>query len=350
MKGKRIALLLAAVLTIFATTVPAFAEDPHQGQYRCELTNEWIDSSLENQRPVAVIVDNESIALDHFGTNQADIVYELMNSTKNNRITRLMVILKDWENIQQLGSIRSARPANFMLAAEYNAILLHDGGPFYINEYIDKPYTSHLSAGFARFPNGKATEFTEYITAQDYTNPSTGKSFQGLIHRLEGSGLDTEYNDFYSGPVFTFSDEEMDLSGAAAAISATEIALPFPHNKSTLTYRPETGTYDYSEYGAPHIDGLDQSVTTFKNVIIQNCDYTLLDENGYMIYNLVSTSVHNGYYLTNGMAVPITWEKAQEDAPTVYKNAETGEVLQLNTGKTYVAVVPSDGWGDLSIQ
>ena len=71
-----------------------------EGMYRSELTNELIDESLKNQRPIAVMVDNESIALPHYGLSQADVVYEMMNSTLNGRITRFMVLVKDWENIK----------------------------------------------------------------------------------------------------------------------------------------------------------------------------------------------------------------------------------------------------------
>ena len=55
-----------------------------------------------------------------------------------------MVVVKDWDKIEQLGSIRSARPTNFMLAAEWNAVLCHDGGPFFINDWVAKviPRTS----------------------------------------------------------------------------------------------------------------------------------------------------------------------------------------------------------------
>ncbi len=152
-----------------------------EGFYKSELTNEWIDESLKNQRPMAIMVDNELTALDHYGLNaSADVVYEIMNSTENDRVTRLMVIVKDWTKLTQFGSIRSVRPTNFMLAAEYNAVLLHDGGPYYINDYIDKGYAPNISGSFARFSNGKPTEFTEYITYDKYTNPSTGKSYDGL--------------------------------------------------------------------------------------------------------------------------------------------------------------------------
>ena len=132
--------------------------------YRSELTNEWIDEDLKDQRPIAVMVDNERTALPHYGVADADVVYEIMNSTMNDRITRFMVLVKDWTKITQLGSIRSARPTNFMLAAEWNAVLCHDGGPYFINEWAAKDYSANFSGGFARFNNGKATEFTEYIT------------------------------------------------------------------------------------------------------------------------------------------------------------------------------------------
>ena len=174
--------------------------------YRSELTNLWTDKALQNQRPVAIMVDNEITALDHYGLNQADIVYELMNSTANGRVTRLMAIVKDWQNLEQFGSIRSTRPTNVILAGEYNAILVHDGGPFYINEYIAKPYCNHLSGGFARFSNGKAMEFTEYVTSDTYNNPTTGRSYDGLISRIEAAGFSKEYNSYYQGIHFTFND------------------------------------------------------------------------------------------------------------------------------------------------
>lgn len=46
-------------------------EETREGMYRSELTNEWIDESLQNQRPVAIMVDNEKTALPHYGLNDA---------------------------------------------------------------------------------------------------------------------------------------------------------------------------------------------------------------------------------------------------------------------------------------
>ena len=159
-------------------------EETREGMYRSELTNEWIDESLQNQRPVAIMVDNEKTALPHYGLNDADIVYEMMNSTANGEITRFMALFKDWGSIKQVGSIRSVRPTNFMIAPEYNAVVIHDGGPFYIDAYLKNPWVEHLSGGFARIKNGKPREFTEYVT--------TGE----VEKRMKAAGYSTEYNDY----------------------------------------------------------------------------------------------------------------------------------------------------------
>ena len=330
------------------TPEPTPEEESHEGMVRSELTNEWIDESIKDQRPVAVMIDNEKAALPHFGVNDADIVYEIMNSTANNRITRLMVIYKDWKNIKQLGSVRSTRPTNFMLAAEWNAILIHDGGPFYNDAYYGKDYVNNLNGGFARFSNGKNLEYTEYVTYDDYTNEKKGKTYDGLGKRMEDSKYSPNYTDLYPGQHFAFAEEELDLSGVSGAEEAKNISLPFYHNESQLKYNEETKTYDYYEYGEPHKDAESGEVTTFKNVILQSVSHTRLDDNGYLIYNVIGSGT-DGYYLTDGYAIPIVWSKGGEAALTVFTSTATGKDIELNTGKTYIALVPEDSWEKVTL-
>ena len=297
-----------------------------EGMYRSELTNELIDESLKNQRPIAVMVDNESIALPHYGLSQADVVYEMMNSTLNGRITRFMVLVKDWENIKQLGSIRSVRPTNILIASEWNAVICHDGGPFYIDEYMADPSVDNFSGTFSRVDNGKSREYTEYILPGD------------LDKNFENSGVSKEYTSYYEGPHYQFASESnpVDLSSASDAIDANLVDLPFPHNGS------------YLEYGKAHVDpGNDNKQLCFKNLLIQSCGYTQYDEHGYLIFDCVSQG--GGYYVTNGKAIPVTWKKEKMTSPTRYYDA-AGNEIKINTGKTYVGFVPVDDWLDLVIE
>lgn len=315
------------------------AEVNRDGMYRSELTNEWIDEALENQRPVAILVDNEVTALDHYGLTQADIVYEIMNSTANGEVTRLMAIVKDWGNITRFGSIRSIRPTNFMIAPEYNAVLIHDGGPFYIDTYLTNPWIDNLSGGFARIDNGKPREFTEYVT--------TGE----IESRMKSAGYSTEYNDYYQGSHWLFADETDPtvLTDASDSIDCTTVDLPFPHNKSELEYDEATGTYLYYEYGRAHIDPEnDDKQLAFTNIILQRADYTELDANGYMQFNLTNES-GRGYYITGGSAVPVTWEKGDDIDATKFYDADGNEIV-LNTGKTYIGLVATNRWSELVLK
>ena len=314
-------------------------EETREGMYRSELTNEWIDESLQNQRPVAIMVDNEKTALPHYGLNDADIVYEMMNSTANGEITRFMALFKDWGSIKQVGSIRSVRPTNFMIAPEYNAVVIHDGGPFYIDAYLKNPWVEHLSGGFARIKNGKPREFTEYVT--------TGE----VEKRMKAAGYSTEYNDYAQGNHWLFASESnpVDLSEAADSKDCTLVDLPFDHNGSQLDYDAASNTYLYSEYGAKHVDPLDDNKQmAFTNVILQCAPVTQYDANGYMQFNILN-STGEGYYITGGKAIPVTWSKGHDMSPTKFYE-EDGTEITLNTGKTYIAVVRDSRWSELVLK
>ena len=309
-----------------------------EGMYRSELTNELLPEELKDQRPIAVMVDNDKRALPHYGISQADIVYEMMNSTKNSRVTRFMVLVKDWESIERLGSVRSLRPTNIMLAAEWNAVVCHDGGPYHNDAYLAKGYTDNLSGGFARIDNGKPREFTEYIT--------TGE----IASRIEKAGYSREYNEHANeGAHFQFAPESnpVDLAEMPNSQPCTKITLPFRNNNPYLVYNEETQTYDYFEHGDAHVDAGNNVQTSFKNVIIQDVTFSELDENGYLVFNCIGEG-RWGWYITNGTAMQITWKKLSDTDVTRYYDFDGNEIT-INTGKTYIALCPDDDFSYVGI-
>ncbi len=310
-----------------------------EGMYRSELTNEWLDEALKDQRPIAAMVDNEKTALPHYGLSTADIVYEITNSTANDGVTRFMVMVKDWANIKQLGSIRSVRPTNLQLITEWNAVVCHDGGPFYIDDYLAKDYVENFSGTFSRVDNGKAREFTEYILTGD------------VEKNFESKGYSKTYNQYYPGPhyQFTSENEPVDMDSLNGVKSATKVTMPFKHNNPWLEYDESEGVYKYFEYGQAHVDaGNNNQQLAFKNLLIQNARYIKFDDNGYMMFHSIDYN-RDGYYITEGKAIPITWSKEDELSPTHYYDLDGNEIT-LNTGKTYVALVPDDIWSGLNIQ
>ncbi len=327
MRIRSVLAMATGILCAFMLPVTAYAATN-------ELTGLEVSDAIAGQRPVAIMVDNEKKALKHYGTSEADVVYEMMNSTANGRVTRLMCLYKDWQGIGQTGSIRSTRTTNVILTGEYNAVLIHDGGPFYIKTYLAQPYASHLSGGFSRVKNGKPTEFTEYVFGSE------------LVSRFEKAGLPTTYTaGLERGTHFLFNGADTDLASEAVA-NNVDLSGAFLHNKSKLAYNAETKTYDYYEYGSLHTDAEDGAALTFKNVILQNVTFNQLDKNGYLTYNVIGSGA--GYYCTNGKVIPITWSKGSETGFTHYYNS-AGQEININRGKTYIGLVPSDGWGSVVI-
>lgn len=327
--------------TAESTPTPVATKDPTlppDGTYFSETTGLPISIDLQNQRPAAVMVDCESIALPSFGVAEADIVYDLMNNVMNGRITRFMAIYKDYDNVAQIGSIRSTRPTNIWLAGEWNAILVHDGQASYAIPYYDEPYAGqHLSSGFTRIDNGKPTEFTEY-------------AMQGEIaSRIQDAGFDKDYNQYkQDGNHFVFVKYNTSLNTASFQ-NATLVQEPFPHNETTLAYNTETKTYDLSMYGDLHQDADDDQVLTFQNVLLLDTPFTEYPEGGYIYYNILDNS-GTGYYLTDGKMESITWKKGPEQNEITHYYDGNGNELEINRGKTYISLIPSDVWEDLIIQ
>ncbi len=312
-----------------------------EGMYFSELTGEPISEELKDQRPIAAMVDNESTALPHYGTSEVDVVYELMNSTANDRITRLMCVMKDWGSIEQLGSIRSTRPTNIILASEWNAILCHDGGPYHNEAYFAKDWAKdHISGYFSRVNNGKAREFTEYILPGDLETDLEKFNISATYNQFANEG--SHFNFVPYGTELTLSDKYSNTYPAAL------ITLPFKHNGSQLVYNADTKEYEYYEYGERHEDAEDGAPLSFKNVILQNCSFTQLDENGYLIYNCINPGAL-GWYITNGEAKVISWSKTSETGITKYYD-DNGDELEINTGKTYISLIPEDSWGSITLQ
>lgn len=310
-----------------------------EGMYLSEITGEPISEELKDQRPIAVMVDNEKIALPHYQTADADVVYEIMNSTKNDRVTRFMCIFKDWGSIEQLGSVRSTRPTNILLAAEWNAVLCHDGGPYHNDAYFANPWAEHFSGTFSRVNNGKKREFTEYVVKGD------------LEKNFKNSGFSTTYNEYANeGSHFNFVPygKEVKLDEKySRSYPANSVSLPFKHTGTQLKYNEETKEYEQYEYDARHEDAETGAPLSFKNVILQNCSFNQLDDNGYLIYNCVGSG--NGWYLTNGLAKDISWVKDGLTGVTKFYD-ENGDELQINTGKTYISLIPEDSWSNVAFE
>ena len=118
-----------------ATTTPS-----HEGMVRSRLTNEWVDPSIASTRPIAVMIPNSKTA-SQYGISQADILYECNVEAS---MTRLMAVFDDWSSFEKLGNIRSCRDYFAYWAFEWDAVIVHYGGPFYMDDVMGRNDTQHI--------------------------------------------------------------------------------------------------------------------------------------------------------------------------------------------------------------
>ena len=190
-------------------------------------------------------------------------------------------------------------------------------------------------------------EISENSTIYVQVTDQKGKTYDGLKQRLRAPDIPRLTMTIIRDLISSSQMQRLPLL-TDDAISATTIELPFKHNGSTLKYNEETGTYDYYEYGSAHKDAASGEQLTFENVILQNTTFADLGE-GYLIYNAIDSG-RSGYYITEGKAIEVNWTKSSENAITHYYDAKTGEEIEVNTGKTYISLVPSDGWNNVVIK
>ena len=303
--------------------IPAVPE----GMARSYLTGEWIDETIANQRPLAVMLGNTKIATPQYGITDADVIYE---AAVEGRETRLMAIFQDYANLEKVMSIRSCRHYYVHWALEFDAIYAHYGQAKYAVEILSQDYVNNLSGldggvekvMYKRDSNRKAPH-NAYTTGE------------GIVAGIAYKGYETQHAADYSGHYKFVEDDNQQLflqGGSPAAV----VEPGYLVNKPWFVFDSETGLYKRFQNGAAQTDGNNGKQVEVKNIIIQICEWNRMSsEDEYL--NMETMKGGSGYYITNGTAIPVTWKKDSLQSPTRYYK-EDGSEIQLNQGKTWVCV------------
>lgn len=164
-------------------------------------------------------------------------------------------------------------------------------------------------------------------------------SAAGILKACKRLGYQTGLrSDYYNARHFAFADGTNALASYPQAQSAATIDLSkvFTYTKTRLVYDSASGLYRKYLHGKSQVDALTGKQLTFANVIVQNTTWKQLDKKGYLEFQMIDDK-QDGYYFTKGKAIHITWKKTSDYEPTRYYD-DQGNEIQLNTGKTYIAV------------
>lgn len=310
---------------------------PQEGMVRSRLTNEWVDESVANTRPIAVMTPNEHNAQPHYGLSMASVIYE---ANVEGRMTRLLAIYEDWENLEKTGNVRSLRTYYAYWAFEWDAFIIHIGHPFYVDELIAAPDTQTIDE--SNYPDSVAF-YRDETRQRPHNAFVTGQKILDAVNR---KGYSLEYRGLADSSHFRFasaSNQNTLEQYGSDAKSAVYIDMSgcYPVTRCYFDYNPEDGLYYRSQYlsggtDGPHIDAMTGDQLTFKNILVQNVKAWDLGD-GYLAFQCTDNT-EDGWYFTNGKGIHVTWEKSSDYGATKYYDDFGNEII-LNTGKTMICIV-----------
>ena len=307
-----------------------------EGYYRSPLTNEWLPEGTEDVRPIAVMFNNIQVACPQSSISKVGVMYEC---PVEGSLTRLMGIIDNYDNLEKIGPIRSCRDYFVYWALEWDSIYCHFGGPtLYVNTILNQDYVNNLDG--LKLDGGTNKNASAFYRVTDRKAPHNAYlNGAGIDRGIEKMNYTKTYTENYQPNHFRFAPESSptDLSSNADAINAFHIEPGYLINKPYFEYNKSDGLYYRWQYGEKHIDAENDEQIAFKNIILQNTYYETRDAKGYLAFQCHDTT-REGFYITNGNAIPITWEKTTDFGATKYYDSNGNEIV-LNTGKTFICII-----------
>lgn len=305
------------------TTEPA--EVLPEGMVRSQLTGQLVDEKIGTRRPISVMLNNLQAAIPQAGIEKAGVV---MEAPVEGAICRFQAFFEDYDDLDKIGSVRSARTYFVYYSRQFDSIYLHFGQANYANDALENPAINNLS-GLSAVGN------KVYYRTTDRVAPHNAyASAEGIAAGIEDQQYRTHLEKDYTGPFkFAEDDKEVELTNGEPAI---KVVPGYYVNKPWFEYNEEDGLYYRFQYGDKHIDELTGNQLAYKNIIFQNCKYESYYGTEYL--NIEMQGKGEGKYFTNGKVIDITWEKKDEFGQTFYYDKE-GNQITLNQGKTWVCII-----------
>lgn len=315
---------------------------PYEGMVRSRLTHKWVEQEVADTRPIAVMIPNEKQAFPQYGLSAASILYE---ANVEGQMTRLMAIYEDWQSLEKIGNIRSLRSYYAYWAFEWDAFIVHVGGPFFIEEITSQPNTNNIDE-----TNG--TDIRAFYRDADRPMPHNAyASGSLLLNTINRKGYDLKYRGLADEEHYRFTSESspntLEQYGSDAQnASYMDFSSCYPLTRCYFEYNESDGLYYRFQHvsggsDGPHTDAATGEQLAFKNVLVQYVKYEDMGfKEGYLNFQCQDAAM-DGWYFTNGKGIHVNWEKTSDYGATRYYD-DNGEEIILNTGKTMICVLEED--------
>lgn len=335
LKNKKVLLSLIIVVIIILVGLLVFLNTrKHQNNESDKTTTTTTTKKVNivdvntKSRPYAIMINNvEGARKLQSGLQDAYLIYEMM---VEGGITRYLALFLD-QNTERIGSIRSARHYYLDYALENDAIYVHHG-------YSPQAREDWNSLGVDRI------EVNESTTG--WRDKSASKTYEfTLFSNIEklNKGLGSKRTERNNDLLLNYSADEVDLSQLEGAIPANTLNIKYSSNtNNNYVYDNDNKFYLRSVNNKSQDDYVTGKQLTVKNIIVYSIKYSGIsgDDKGRQTIDNIGEG--NGYYISNGYAVPITWSKKTRKSQTIYRY-NNGQEITVNDGNTFIQIVPESG-------
>lgn len=310
------------------TTEPEPSEEPSESPEPSEEPEESFRVPDPKIRPWTVSIDNQGeIPFPQSGLADAQIVYEI---PVEGGVTRYVAMF--WNaSVDLIGPVRSARDYMIDVVMPFDGILVHFGGsPQALQDIQNDPEIETLNAMM------NAGSIFEDLTDDPKNWQDSYTTGEKIKDFLESKGMDTE------AEVSALPEYNDEIVIPSEGMGASMISITYSDMSRCAYIFDETRqVYFRNRDGAAHVDKNDGAPFEVANIIIQKVETRKItgDTEGRLEVDMIGSG--EGYFITGGKAIEITWEKTERFGPTKYYDGEGKEII-LNPGNTWIQITNAE--------
>lgn len=281
-------------------------------------------------RPYAVMINNISTVWGYqTGIQDAYLVYEII---VEGGYTRLMAIFKD-KSLERIGSVRSSRHYFLDYALENDAIYVHFGWSPQAQSDISSLGVDNIN--FLTYGKGYIRDRSLNLASEHTAFTSTDK----IMNAASDLGYSKKTNQ---NVLLNYSADEININNMDENIQAKKIDITYSNNRSTnYEYDEQNKVYKRFQNNREHTDYETKKQYTVKNIIVYKVKNYMISGDEKHRQDIENIGSGEGYYITNGYAVPIKWNKQTRSTKTRYTYLD-GTEITVNDGNTFIQIMPEN--------
>ncbi|MEX1068679.1 MAG: DUF3048 domain-containing protein [Patescibacteria group bacterium] len=308
------------------------------GPLRGVFYSEEEADSWQDQRPLAVMIDNHELARPHqFGLQKAVLIYE---AVAEGGITRFLAVFHD-QAVAKLGPVRSARVYYIGWSLEFPAYYAHVGGagtpgPANIHSYIPAHGVLDLDQfrlGEATFASGGKVKLSNGVTLSNIKYTSTSKLWQAGEALYPGTNKLPDFSQWAFKADAPYADRP-----ASQKISFKFWSYPSSY-AGEWRYDPITNSYLRFQGGKKHLDQATKQQLSAQNVVLAYMtDVSAGDGTGHRLYTIIGQG--NAEVYLDGTKILATWKRSSLSSRMKFYRRGTNNEISFNRGLTWIEIVP----------